>query len=122
MIHLELDVFVIVVSGCENTDSGVGIYASDPDAYTTFAPLLDPIIKDYHKVSELKHPEPDFGDIDKLDLGDLDPSGNMIVSTRIRIGRNHDSFGFPAVLTSQVSCIHSFHNFKYVVILNKYNF
>lgn len=86
-------------SGCENTDSGVGVYASDPDAYTTFAPLLDAVIKDYHKVNELNHPNPDFGDVDKLDFGDLDPAGKLIVSTRVRVGRSHDSFGFPPVLT-----------------------
>ncbi|GFO45353.1 Arginine kinase [Plakobranchus ocellatus] len=88
-------------SGCENTDSGVGVYACDPDAYTTFAPLLDAVIRDYHKVSELKHPNPDFGDIDKLDFGDLDPSGEMIVSTRVRVGRSHDSYGFPPVLKKE---------------------
>lgn len=88
-------------SGCENTDSGVGIYASDPDAYTVFAPLLDAVIKDYHKVSELNHPNPDFGDVAKLDFGDLDPSGNLIVSTRVRVGRSHDSYGFPPVLTKE---------------------
>ncbi|KAK3726480.1 hypothetical protein RRG08_005084 [Elysia crispata] len=88
-------------SGCENTDSGVGVYACDPDAYTTFAPLLDAVIRDYHKVSELKHPNPDFGDTDKLDFGNLDPSGEMIVSTRVRVGRSHDSYGFPPVLKKE---------------------
>jgi len=88
-------------SGCENTDSGVGLYASDPDAYTTFAPLFDAVIKDYHKVDKLDHPEPDFGDITKLDFGNLDPDGKMIVSTRVRVGRSHDSFGFPPVLKKE---------------------
>ncbi|XP_050392981.1 arginine kinase [Patella vulgata] len=86
-------------SGCMNPDSGVGIYASDPDAYTTFAAVLDPVIKDYHNVTELNHPKPDFGDTSKLDFGDLDPSGDMIVSTRVRVGRSHASYGFPPVLT-----------------------
>merc|ERR1712002_56200 len=88
-------------SGCENTDSGVGVYASDPEAYTTFAPLLDAVIKDYHKVDTLNHPNPDFGNVDNLDFGDLDPSGNMIVSTRVRVGRSHDSYGFPPVLNKE---------------------
>lgn len=88
-------------SGCENTDSGVGVYASDPDAYNTFAPLLDPVIKDYHKISELKHPNCDFGDIDNLNLPNLDPEGKMIKSTRVRVGRSHDSYGFPPVLTCE---------------------
>lgn len=87
-------------SGCENPDSGVGIYACDPDAYTTFAPVLDKVILDYHKVKELKHPEPAFSD-DKVTCGDLDPSGEMIVSTRVRVGRSHDSYGFPPVLTKE---------------------
>jgi len=88
-------------SGCENTDSGVGVYACDPDGYTVFAPLLDAVIKDYHKVAELNHPEPDFGDLEKLGFGDLDPSGELIVSTRVRVGRSHDSYGFPPVLNKE---------------------
>ena len=85
-------------SGCENPESGVGVYACDPDAYTTFAPLLDAVIKEYHKVDCLNHPEPDFGDVNNLGFGDLDPEGKMIVSTRVRVGRSHDSYGFPPVL------------------------
>jgi len=88
-------------SGCENTDSGVGVYACDPDGYTVFAPLLDNVIKDYHKVDKLDHPNPDFGDLDKLGFSDLDPSGDMIVSTRVRVGRSHDSYGFPPVLNKE---------------------
>lgn len=88
-------------SGCMNPDSGVGVYACDPDAYTTFAPLLDPVIKAYHKVDTLNHPKPDFGDVNNLGFSDLDPSGEMIVSTRVRIGRSHDSFGYPPVLTKE---------------------
>lgn len=87
-------------SGCENVDSGVGIYACDPDAYTTFAPVLDEVIKKYHKVDSLKHPQPSFGK-DKIDFGNLDPSGEMIVSTRVRVGRSHDSYGFPPVLNKE---------------------
>ncbi|CAG5114807.1 unnamed protein product [Candidula unifasciata] len=88
-------------SGVENPESGVGLYACDPDAYTTFAPLFDAVIKDYHKVKKLDHPKSDFGDPEKLDFEDLDPSGKMIVSTRVRVGRSHDKFGFPPVLTKE---------------------
>lgn len=89
-------------SGCENTDSGVGVYACDPDAYVTFAPLLDPVIKMYHKVEELKHPACDFG-LEKVmkECENLDPNGEMIVSTRVRVGRSHDSYGFPPVLSQE---------------------
>jgi len=87
-------------SGCENPDSGVGIYACDPEGYTTFAPVLDEVIKDYHQVKVLDHPEADNGKT-KITFGNLDPSGEMIVSTRVRVGRSHDSYGFPPVLSKE---------------------
>lgn len=92
-------------SGCENPESGVGIYACDPEGYTTFAPVLDKVIMDYHKVDSCNHPKPDF----QKDKVEGDPSYNlenaagddMIVSTRVRVGRSHDSFGFPPVLNKE---------------------
>ncbi|XP_071114815.1 arginine kinase-like [Haliotis cracherodii] len=90
-----------IQSGCLNPDSGVGIYACDPEGYTVFADVLDEVIKDYHKVDKLDHPEPDMGDFDNLGFGDLDPSGDYIVSTRVRVGRSHDSYGFPPVLSKE---------------------
>ncbi|XP_064598124.1 arginine kinase-like [Liolophura sinensis] len=88
-------------SGVENLDSGVGIYASDPAAYQEFSELFDPIIKDYHKVEALYHPPTDFGNVEQLNFGDLDPSGELIVSTRVRVGRSHDSYGFPPTLNKE---------------------
>jgi len=89
-------------SGCENPESGVGIYACDPEGYTTFAPILDKVILDYHKVDKLNHPKPNF-EVDKIDdsfnLDKLAP--DMIVSTRVRVGRSHDSYGFPPVLNKE---------------------
>lgn len=89
--------------GCKNLDSGCGIYASDPEAYDVFKEVLHPVIKDYHKVPEIKHPQPDFGDLNNLGFGDLDPSGDFIVSTRVRVGRSHASYGFPPVVNAEVS-------------------
>ena len=37
-----------ILSGCQNTDSGIGVYAGSHDSYTTFAPLMDKIIETYH--------------------------------------------------------------------------
>jgi len=95
-------------SGCENPQSGVGIYACDPEGYTTFAPILDKIIKDYHKVDALNHPKPDFkkGEVEKdpkFNLESLVPPElkGMIKSTRVRVGRSHDAFGFPPVLNKE---------------------
>ncbi|XP_052708768.1 arginine kinase-like [Crassostrea angulata] len=90
-------------SGCNNLDGGCGIFASDPDAYEVFKEVLHPVIKDYHKVSEIKHSKPDFGDFNNLGFGDLDPSGDFIVSTRVRVGSSHASYGFPPMVNAEVS-------------------
>ncbi|KAH9500179.1 hypothetical protein Btru_077420 [Bulinus truncatus] len=92
------------LNGCENPDSSVGIYASDPGAYTVFSEVFDPVIKEYHKLPEKKglhHPVCDFGDVSKSKLEDLDPKGKFILSSRIRIGRSLEGFGFPPILTAQ---------------------
>ncbi|PSN31172.1 Arginine kinase [Blattella germanica] len=82
-----------------NHDSGVGIYAPDAEAYTVFADLFDPIIEDYHggfKKTD-KHPPKDWGDVDTL--GNLDPAGEYIISTRVRCGRSMQGYPFNPCLT-----------------------
>ena len=69
-----------------------------------FQPLFDAVIKMYHKVDKVEHPTPTFGDLDNLGFGDLDPEGNMIVSTRVRVGRTHDGFSFPPCSNKEVHC------------------
>ncbi|KAG5679394.1 hypothetical protein PVAND_008962 [Polypedilum vanderplanki] len=89
----------VIQSGLENHDSGVGIYAPDAEAYTTFAELFDPIIEDYHggfKKTD-KHPAKDFGDVNAF--GDLDPTGEFVVSTRVRCGRSMEGYPFNPCLT-----------------------
>lgn len=89
----------VIQSGLENHDSGVGIYAPDAEAYTTFADLFDPIIEDYHggfKKTD-KHPAKDFGD--NSVFGDLDPTGEFVVSTRVRCGRSLEGYPFNPCLT-----------------------
>lgn len=89
----------VIQSGVENPDSGVGIYAPDAESYTTFAPLFDPIIEDYHggfKQTD-KHPAKDWGDVDTL--GNLDPTGEYVISTRVRCGRSMEGYPFNPCLT-----------------------
>ncbi|KAL8570860.1 hypothetical protein ACOMHN_023533 [Nucella lapillus] len=91
-------------TGAWNLDSDVGIMAADAESYTVFADIFDPIIKDYHKLKSsdpITHPADDFGDLENLDLPDLDPENEMIVSTRIRLARSHKEYGFPPVLTKE---------------------
>ncbi|KAM0727372.1 Arginine kinase [Formica fusca] len=89
----------VIQSGLENHDSGVSIYAPDAEAYTVFAEIFDPIIDDYHggfKKTD-KHPPKDFGDVDSF--GNLDPTGEYIVSTRVRCGRSLEGYPFNPCLT-----------------------
>ena len=77
-----------ILSGCQNIDSGIGVYAGSHDSYTAFAPLMDKIIEQYHghakgarHVSDMDHTKlqcPPFSEEDAA----------MIKSTRIRVGRN----------------------------------
>jgi len=81
-----------ILSGCQNTDSGIGVYAGSHDSYTTFAPLMDKIIEQYHghakgarHISDMDHTKlrcPPFAPEDAA----------MIKSTRIRVGRNLADF------------------------------
>jgi len=89
----------VIQSGLENHDSGVGIYAPDAESYTVFADLFDPIIEDYHggfKKTD-KHPASNFGD--NSVFGDLDPTGEFVVSTRVRCGRSMQGYPFNPCLT-----------------------
>ncbi|XP_037073687.1 arginine kinase-like [Pollicipes pollicipes] len=89
----------VIQSGVENLDSGVGVYAPDAEAYTVFADLFDPIIEDYHggfKKTD-KHPAKDFGDVNKV--GNVDPEGEYVISTRVRCGRSMQGYPFNPCLT-----------------------
>lgn len=63
-----------------------------------FEALFNPIIQEYHGFKpEDKHPPTYFGDLEKF--GDLDPEGDLIVSTRIRCARSLTEYPFNACLT-----------------------
>lgn len=83
----------MILSGCQNVDSGIGVYAGSHDSYYTFDGLFDKIVEHYHKHGKCdKH-------ISNMDYTQLHcppftpQEAAMIVSTRIRVGRN--LAGFP---------------------------
>ncbi|HET8581307.1 MAG TPA: phosphagen kinase [Candidatus Paceibacterota bacterium] len=90
----------IIRSGRENPESSIGVYAGDAEAYTLFAPLFDPIIEDYHQHS-LKEVHPRDFDPAHLSVTNLDPSGERIRSTRIRVGRNAAAYAFPPAISKE---------------------
>jgi hypothetical protein len=77
----------------------------DPEGYEVFAELLDNVIKEYHKFPmdlPIKHPAPDFGDLTNLPFGDL---GELVVSTRVRVGRSVAGMAYPPLISKIVSII-----------------
>lgn len=76
-----------LISGCQNVDSGVGVYAVSADSYVTFNEFFDKIIHTYHGVN--KHVHEPVMDSSKLTAPSFGPDADdMIISTRIRVGRN----------------------------------
>ncbi|MCK8503751.1 phosphagen kinase [Myxococcus fulvus] len=86
-------------SGAEQPDSRIGIYAGDSESYATFAPLFDPIIQELAEGSSRGH-RSDFS-LEGLPLEDLDPSGEYVLSTRIRVGRNLARYAFPPAIHAE---------------------
>jgi len=77
-----------ILSGAQNTDSGIGVYAGCHDSYTSFAPMFDKIIEQYHGHAKTAMHVSDM-DYTKLQCPPF-PAADaaMIKSTRIRVGRN----------------------------------
>ncbi len=80
----------LIRSGVEQPDSSVGVYAGDAESYELFAPLLTPIIQDYHGSAD-RHPAADFSFDDLPEVSAA--AQDRIISTRVRVGRN--LAGFP---------------------------
>ena len=91
----------IIRSGLENPDSQMGAYAHNDSDYEDFAPLLEPMIRDYHNIPreqeiEQKH---DWSlTASRCNLEDIDPGLNG-VSMRVRVGRNLAALPLPAAMT-----------------------
>lgn len=81
-----------IFSGCKNLDSGIGLYAGSHDSYKCFNKLFDKVILDYHKHGvDAQH----VSDMDATTLQNADfpeEDAKMIISTRIRVGRNLDGY------------------------------
>jgi protein-arginine kinase len=98
-----------LASGIENPDSGMGIYACQPEDYDRFKPFFSKALAKYHGVAEdAKHvndwsleglqglPEDGVLDIAKLGLPEL--------SMRVRTGRNLKEFPLPGAMTKEQRC------------------
>lgn len=92
-----------IKSGIKMPDSKMGIYACDRESYDVFEELFQPMILDYFQTKSF-HPGKNYGDLSKkenrdvLDLKSVD-TGNMIVSTRVRVARNVDAVAYAAKIS-----------------------
>ncbi len=90
-----------ILSGCQNVDSGIGVYAGSHDSYTAFAPLMDRIIEQYHGHKKADKHVSDM-DYNKLQCPPFSAEdASMIKSTRIRVGRNLKEFPLGPAITKE---------------------
>jgi len=75
-----------------------GIYAGDWDSYKVFSDVFDPLIQEYHGIAADSTHTSDM-DASKI-KGTINPAA-PVHSTRIRVGRNIDSFGLSPGITKQ---------------------
>ncbi|XP_076664401.1 arginine kinase [Andrena cerasifolii] len=90
----------VIQSGLMNPDSNVGLYAADQEAYSVFSALFNPVIEEYHGnfTANDVHPQLDWGNPEEL--GDVDPEGKYVVSTRIRCARSIEGYPLNPTMTA----------------------
>lgn len=91
----------VINSGLTNLDSSTGCYAGDEECYTLFAPLLTPIIEEYHSPYKLTDGHTSDMNPEKVDAPDLDSEGAFIRSTRIRVARNLKGYPLTPNITKE---------------------
>lgn len=108
----------MILSGCQNVDSGIGVYAGSHDAYYTFEGLFDKIIQDYHGHAKNARHVSDM-DYTKLNCPPFtEEEKSMILSTRIRVGRNLAAFPLgPGITKEQRDQVENY----VVTALNKFD-
>ncbi len=93
----------IILTGIENPDSHMGAYAMDPKDYDLFAPILGPMIRDFHAIGEeeavaQKH-DWDMESV-TCDLGAIDERLKDI-SMRVRVARNVSTYPLPGAMSKE---------------------
>lgn len=91
----------IIRTGLDNPDSQMGAYALHSDDYDQFAPLLVPMIRDYHAIPEgqpiAQTHDWSLGEA-SANLTEID-SRLKTVSMRVRTGRNVARFPLPGAMS-----------------------
>lgn len=97
--------------GFTHFDSEVGIFASDQNAYETFAELFKPVLEELHETevvtgegetavtTSATQPELNWGDPEEVK--DLDPEGSYIKSISVTINRAIDGVPFAPLISAE---------------------
>lgn len=104
---LQKRLLICCASGAENHDSGMGMYAMNPEDYDLFKPYMDVVIRAYHKIPGEVHHKTNWDlstKASKLPSGgklDLTKLGLGKTSMRVRVGRNLADFPLPGAMTKE---------------------
>ncbi len=93
----------IIRTGIENPDSQMGAYAMNPEDYDQFAPMLDPMIRDFHGIpaeADIAHKHDWNTSGMSCDLAAID-SRFKDVSMRVRVARNVSTFPLPGAMSKE---------------------
>lgn len=90
----------LINSGLHNDDSEIGVYAGDKESYSTFSPLISPIIEEYHGFTPSSSHKSNMN-LEDLDTPNPDEEGKYILSTRIRVGRNLENMPLGAAISEE---------------------
>ena len=93
----------VIGTGIANPDSRMGAYAMHPQDYDLFAPILDPMIRDYHdlpKTGEITHRQDWDTQAMPWDLAALG-SDLEKASIRVRVARNLNAFPLTGAMNKQ---------------------
>mmetsp|Transcript_7756 Transcript_7756/g.14735 ORF Transcript_7756/g.14735 Transcript_7756/m.14735 type:complete len:738 (-) Transcript_7756:209-2422(-) len=96
----ETSFYRMIQAGVENSHNQIGVFAPSAHAFTTYQELMDQMISRYHRFSIDGSQTHDF-DTSRLSLPQIDPEGNYIYSTRIRVSRNIKDIPFVSSMTRQ---------------------
>jgi len=91
----------IIATGLKNPDSQMGAYAMRPDDYALFAPLFDPMIRDFHSIP----PDTKIKQVSDWNFsgiqGDLSAIDQRLADTsmRVRVARNVAAYPLPGAMS-----------------------
>eukprot|EP00957_Ditylum_brightwellii_P188007 14313515-Ditylum_brightwellii.AAC.1 len=95
--------------GCD-PPRGIGVLAGDAESYRVFAPLMIPIIRDFHGIEtqvkekkamakpKMRKYKSDIHSTHIITKKNPDPTGDHILSVRISLSRCIDGFAFPSTI------------------------